>query len=110
VAEEEITASFQRWRALADEIIEAWRQREKIDLSAFLDKLPRKLADAVSRAYKRPEGEDEKEARQRLLFDCIMKIRHAQRKSEKERVLQEIREAEQRGDEAAVRLGLQRLR
>jgi DNA primase len=109
VAEEEILPSFQHWGALATEIVEAWRLSEQIDLSPFLAKLPRKMADAVSRMYGSPAGDDEKEARHRLLFDCIMKMRNTQRKSGKERILQEIREAERRGDEAAVRSGLQRL-
>jgi DNA primase len=109
VAEEDIIPSFQYWGALANEIIEAWRQSDRIDLSTFLDKLPRKVADSVSRTYGRSEGEEEKAARHHLLFDCVMKIRSAQRKSGKERVLQEIREAERRGDDEAVRSGLQRL-
>jgi DNA primase len=109
VAEEEIIPVFQQWGALADEIVAAWRQGEHIDLSVFLAKLPRKLADQVSRAYGRSSGEEEQEARQQLLFDCIVKIRNTREKSGKERVLREIRDAERRGDEAAVRKGLQRL-
>lgn len=109
VAEEAIIPLFQQWGALANEIVEAWRQGEYIDLSVFLAKLPRKLADQVSRAYGGAEGEEDQEARQQLLFDCIVKIRDAQKKSGKARVLKEIREAERRGDEAAVRKGLQRL-
>jgi DNA primase len=110
VAEEEVIPLFQHWGPLANDIVAAWRQGQHIDLSLFLAKLPRKLADLVSRAYSRPLGEEEEAARQRLLFDCIVKIHGAQRKSGKERLLQELREAERRGDEAAVRLGLQRLR
>ena len=109
VAEEEILPLFQHWGPLANDIVTAWRQGEHIDLSLFLARLPRRLADLVSRAYNRPLGEEEAEARHRLLFDCIVKIRSARRKSGKERLLQELREAEKRGDEAAVRLGLQRL-
>ena len=109
VAEEKILPFFQRWGSLANDIIEAWRQEQHLDLSLFLAKLPKQLADLVSRAYGRPFGEEEEAARQRLLFDCIVRIRDAQRKSGKERLLQELREAEKRGDDAAVRLGLQRL-
>jgi hypothetical protein len=109
VAEEEIIPVFQQWGALAAEIVEAWRQGEHIDLSVFLAKLPKKLADQVSRAYGRSIAEEDQEARQQLLFDCIVKIRNVQRKSGKEGVLREIRDAERRGDEAAVRRGLQRL-
>jgi len=109
VAEEDILPFFQRWGDLASDIIEAWRQDQLIDLSSFLTKLPKKLADLVSRSYGRPSGEEEEAERQRLLFDCIMKIRNARRKSGKARLLRELREAEKRGDDAAVRLGLQRL-
>ena len=109
IAEEGIIPFFRHWGPLADEIIAAWRQEQRIDLSLFLAKLPKKLADLISRAYGRPFGEEEEAARQRLLFDCIVKIRDAQRKSGKERLLQAVREAERRGDEAAVRLGLLRL-
>lgn len=109
VAEEEIIPVFQQWGALANEIVEAWRQDEHIDLSVFLAKLPRKLADRVSRAYARSISEEDQAARQQLLFDCIVKIHNVQRKSGKARVLREIRDAERRGDEAAVRQGLQRL-
>jgi len=110
MAEEEILPVFQYWGPLANEIITAWRQEQQFDLSLFLAKLPRKLADQVSRTYGRPDGEEEEGARQRLFFDCLAKLRDTQRKSGKERLLQEIREAEKRGDETAVRLGLQRLR
>jgi len=110
VEEEAIIPLFQQWGDLAAEIIQAWRQSEHIDLSAFLAKAPKPLADQISRAYGRPHGEEEETARQRLLFDCIMKLRTEQRKTERERLLQEIREAERRGDDTAVRRGLQRLR
>jgi hypothetical protein len=109
VADEEIIQTFQYWGELAGEIVAAWRQSEHIDLSIFLAKLPKKFADQVSRAYGHAPSEEEEIARQRLLFDCIMKIRHRERKSGKERLLQELRDAERRGDETAVRLGLQRL-
>lgn len=110
VAEEGVILAFQQWGALANAIVDAWRQSDQIDLSAFLDQVPKKMADQISHAYGRACGQEEEEARQRLLFDCIMKLRGTQRKSEKEKLLQELREAERRGDEAAVRLGLQRLR
>ncbi len=110
VAEEAIVPLFQQWGDLAAEIIQAWRQSEHIDLSAFLVKAPKPLADQISRASGRPYGEEEETARQRLLFDCIMKLRTEQRKTERARLLQEIREAERRGDDTAVWRGLQRLR
>jgi DNA primase len=110
VADEEIVPTFQHWGELANEIIAAWRQSEHLDLSGFLAKLPRKMADQISRAYGRPHTEEDETARQRFLFDCVMKIRDMQRKLGKEQLLRELREAERRGDEAAVRLGLQRLK
>lgn len=110
MAEEDLFPAFQQWGDLAREIGEAWQQSEHIDLSAFFAKLPKNLADLVSRAYGRALTEEEETSRQRLFADCVAKLRGTQRKSEKGRVLQEIREAEQRGDEAAVRRGLQRLR
>ncbi len=110
IADEEIVPAFQRWGEMANEIIVAWRHTDHLDLSEFLAKLPRKIADQVSRTYGRPHTEEDEAARQRFLFDCIMKIRGAQRKLSKEQLLRELREAEQRGDEAAVRFGLQRLK
>jgi DNA primase len=110
VAAEGVVAAFQQWRELAADIITAWEETAKIDLGAFLDRLPKAIADRVSKAYAHeagdPEGEQERE---QLLRDCVTKIRSAQQKSERARLQEEIREAEQKGDEAALRLGLQRL-
>ena len=78
VADEEIVPTFQYWEEMANEIIVAWRQSEHLDLSEFLTQLPRKMADQVSRAYGRPHTEEDEAARQRLLFDCVMKIRRIQ--------------------------------
>jgi DNA primase len=110
IAEEGIIPAFRQWQELADEIVAAWRHSDRLDLSAFFAKLPKKMADQVSRMYGRSYDEEEEAARQRFIFDCVMKIREAQRKSAKERLLRELREAERRGDEEAVRLGLQRLK
>jgi len=95
---------------MANEIIAAWHHNDHLDLSEFLAKLPKKMADQVSRTYGRPHTEEDEAARQRFLFDCVMKIRGTQRKLGKEQLLRELREAEQRGDEVAVRFGLQRLK
>jgi hypothetical protein len=109
VATEGIISAFQKWGQEAAEIVAAWQQTEQIDLSVFLDRLPKALADRVTKAYGRPEREEDEDERQQLLRDCIAKIRSARGRSGREKLLQEIREAERRGDEAAVRLGLERL-
>ncbi|MBI3302101.1 MAG: hypothetical protein HYZ72_08510, partial [Deltaproteobacteria bacterium] len=109
IAEEGIVPAFQKWRDLATEILAAWQQSKQIDLSAFLDRLPKALADRVTRAYARPEPEDDGQERQQLLRDCLAKIRSAQRRAEREQLRREIREAEQQGNDAELRLRLQRL-
>ncbi|HEV8718844.1 MAG TPA: DNA primase [Candidatus Binatia bacterium] len=110
VAAEGVVSAFQQWKDLAADIITAWEQTGKLDLGAFLDRLPKAIADRVTKAYARTvEDPEEEQERERLLRDCIAKIRTAQRKSERERLRWEIREAEQKGDEAALKLRLQRL-
>jgi DNA primase len=109
VAAEGIVSAFQQWKELATEIITAWEETEKLDLGAFLDRLPKAIADRVSKAYAGAVGNPEEEQeRERLLRDCITKIRTAQRRSEQERLRGEIQEAEQKGDEVALRLRLRR--
>ncbi len=110
VAEEGIVPTFQHWQELATEIITTWEQTGKIDLGSFLDRLPKAIADRVTKAYAHEErGTDREQERERLLSDCIGKIRAAQRKFERERLRGELREAEQKGDETTLRLRLQRL-
>jgi DNA primase len=111
VAEEGIVPAFQQWGDLAAEIITAWEQTGKIDLGAFLDRLPKAFADRVTKVYAREEENANAEReREQLLRDCIAKIRSAQRRFEREKLLRELREAEQQGDETALRSRLQRLR
>ena len=110
VAEAGIVPVFQQWKELATEIITAWEQTGKIDLGSFLDRLPRAIADRVTKVYAHEEGgTDREQEREQLLQDCIGKIRAAQRKFERERLRWELREAEQKGDETTLRLRLQRL-
>ncbi len=110
VAEESIVPTFQHWQELATEIITTWEQTGKIDLGSFLDRLPKAIADRVTKAYAHEErGPDREQEQERLLSDCIGKIRAAQRKFERERLRGELREAEQKGDETTLRLRLQRL-
>lgn len=110
VAEAGVVSAFQQWQDLALEVIAAWESMDRIDLGAFLDRLPKELADRVTKTFAREGGgaEVEQERRQ-LLHDCITKIRAAQRRTDREQLRREIREAEQKGDEAALRQRLQRL-
>jgi len=111
VAEEGIVPAFQQWGDLAAEIIATWERIGKIDLGTFLDRLPKAFADRVTKAYVREEENvDAEHEREQLLRDCIAKIRNAQRRFEREQLLRELREAEQRGDDATLRSRLQRLR
>lgn len=109
VAQEDIVPAFQQWGELATEILAAWQHSEQIDLSTFLDRLPKALADRVSRAYTRSPQQDEDLEREQLLGDCIAKIRAAQRKSGRGRLLQEIREAELQGNDVELKRRLRRL-
>jgi hypothetical protein len=109
IAAEGIVSTFQKWRDLATEILAAWQQGERIDPSPFLDRLPKALADRVTKAYARAGPAADEPEQERLLLDCITKLRGTQRKSEREQLRREIREAEQKGDDAELRLRLQRL-
>ncbi|MGH8009112.1 MAG: toprim domain-containing protein, partial [Candidatus Binatia bacterium] len=109
VAAEGIVPAFQQWSELATEIIAAWQKVGKLDPSFFLDRLPKAIADRVTRAYANTEPEGEEHTREQLLLDCIAKIRSAQRRSGREQLRRELQEAERTGDEAGLRLRLQRL-
>lgn len=109
VAAEEVVSAFQQWGELATEIIAAWQKVGTLDPSAFLDRLPRTIADRVTRAYASNVPENEEHEREQLLLDCIAKIRSTQRRSGREQLRRELQEAEQKGDEAGLRLRLQRL-
>ena len=88
-----------------------------IDVAAFLDRLPKAMADRVSTmlmADAPPEddrnaGEDAARVREQLMWDCIRRIEAARRRADRARVQQEIREAERRGDDAEVRKRLRML-
>lgn len=109
VASEGVVEDFQHWQALATAIVAAWHEHGQIDVGTLLDKLPQGLADRVSRAYVEEPSGEEADQREQVFRDCVRRIRTAQRKSVRERLQQEIREAEQRGDEEGVRLKLQQL-
>jgi len=118
-AAEDVIPAFQQWGPLAAEIVAAWQASEpqgqqhtqytQIDIGVFLERLPKGIADRVSRAYGQEVSGEESEQREQLFSDCLRRIQTTQRKSARGRLQQEIREAEQRGDEAGVRLRLQQL-
>lgn len=110
-AAENVVSAFQQWGSLAAEIIAAWQAQAQpqIDIGVFLEQLPKGLADRVSRAYGQEVSGEEAQQREQLFSDCLRRIQTTQRKSARERLQQEIREAEQRGDEAGVMLRLQQL-
>ena len=117
-AAEDVVPAFQQWGSLAAEILAAWQTSVppgqqnphlQIDIGVFLERLPKGLADRVSRAYGQEVSGEESKQREQLFGDCLRRIQTTQRKSARERLQQEIREAEQRGDEAGVRLRLQQL-
>jgi DNA primase len=109
VAEEGIIPTFQQWAHVATEVVSAWQQSGTLDLGDFLGRLPKEVASRVTQLYTTVERDGEAVARQQLLFDCIAKIRNAQRRIERERLRQELREAERSGNEAELRARLQHL-
>jgi DNA primase len=111
-ASEGVVAAFQHWQALATEIVAAWQEHDQIDVGTVLDKLPQELeglAARVSRADVQEPPDEEMDQRQQLFVDCVRRLQITQRKSARERLQQQIREAELRGDDEAVRRRLQQL-
>lgn len=109
IAQAGVIADFQHWGALAEEILATWHEQGAIDLGGFLDRLPKVMADRVTRMLATVDRDGEVHAREQLLTDCIAKIRLALRKSERERLRRELREVEQHGSEAELRIRLQQL-
>lgn len=105
-----LLSAFHRWKVLGEEIIAAWQQTEKIDIGMFLEQLPKAFADRVIRAYLSDGAEERRDEREQLFADCVARIRGSQKKLGREQLLRALREAEQKGDEAELRLCLQRLR
>ena len=106
VAHEGIIPTFQQWAHLATEVISAWQHGETLDLGDFLGRLPKEVAGRVTQLYATAERDGEATARQRLLLDCIAKLRTAQQRIERERLRQELREAERSGNEEELRTRL----
>ena len=111
-ASEGIVAAFQHWGALATRIVAAWQEHDQVDVGSVLDTLPQELeglADRVSQADGRGPSEQDMDQREQLFVDCVRRLQTTQRKSARERLQQQIREAESRGDDEAVRRGLHQL-
>ena len=118
VCERNLIPAFQEWGEVAADIAQAWQQADHapreggggIDLGAFLDRLPKRAADRVSKMLSAEASEEHAATQEQLMRDCMAKIRQVQHKSRRVRLQREIREAEQRGDEASVRQRLEALR
>ena len=119
VCERNLIPAFQEWGEVAADIAQAWQQqadhtpqdgRASIDIGAFLDRLPRRVADHVSKMLGEEESEEKAATQEQLMWDCMEKIQQVQQKSKRVRLQREIREAELRGDDAGVRQRLEALR
>ena len=118
VCERNLIPAFQEWGEVATDIAHAWQQAEPspqagragIDIGAFLDRLPKRVADHVSKMLGQEASEEHTATQEQLMLDCMEKIQQVQHKSRRVRLQREIREAEQRGDDAGVRRWLEALR
>ena len=118
VCERNLIPAFQEWGEVATDIAHAWQQAEPspqagragIDIGAFLDRLPKRVADHVSKMLAEEASEEHTATQEQLMLDCMEKIQQVQHKSRRVRLQREIREAEQRGDDAGVRRRLEALR
>ena len=119
VCERNLIPAFQEWGEVATDIAQAWQQqadhapqdgRASIDIGAFLDRLPRRVADRVSKMLGEEESGEKAATQEQLMRDCMEKIQQVQQKSKRVRLQREIREAELRGDDAGVRQRLEALR
>ena len=111
VCERKLLPIFQEWGEVAADIAQAWQQADhtSIDIGAFLDRLPKSVADRVSRMLGEEESEERAATQEQLMWDCIQKIQQVQHKSKRVRLQREIRAAELRGDDAGVRQRLEAL-
>jgi DNA primase len=109
VAQEEIIPRFQQWGHVATEVVSAWQNSNVLDLGDFLGRLPKGIADRVTRLYATAASDGETATRQQMLLDCIAKIRNVQHRAERDRLRLELREAEQSGNEEELRTRLQHL-
>ncbi len=109
VAQEGIIPTFQQWAHIATEIVSAWQNSNTLDLGDFLGRLPKGVADRVTRLYATATNDGEMAERQQMLIDCIAKIRNVQQRAERDQLRLELREAERTGNEEELRARLQHL-
>ena len=119
VEERNLLPAFAEWGEIAADVAAAWRALPAadagIDVAAFLDRLPKAMADRVSTMLMAGEpsetdpGEDAARVREQVMGDCIRKIEAGRRRAARARLQEEIRAAEQRGDDAEVRKRLRML-
>ena len=110
VVERDLIPMFQEWGEVAADVAAAWQKKEgpgSIDVGIFLELLPKTMADRISKVMLEEGSDEAQTVQEQLMWDCIEKIQHVQRKAERVLLQREIREAEQRGDEAGVRRRLQ---
>ena len=118
VCERNLIPAFQEWGEVATDIAQAWQQadhrpqtgRTSIDIGAFLDRLPKRVADHISKMLTEEVSEESAATQEQLMWDCMEKIQQVQYKSKRVRLQREIRDAELRGDDAGVRQRLEALR
>ena len=95
----DLIPAFQEWGEVATDIAQAWQQqadhapqddRASIDIGAFLDRLPRRVADHVSKMLDEEESEEKAVTQEQLMRDCMEKIQQVQHKSKRVRLQREF--------------------
>jgi DNA primase len=104
VDESGVIAEFEEpeWRALAETIVASAGQAEAGEL---IERLPRALRDRVVRHLIEGEQED----RERVLADCIARVRARRSGRTRVAIIDTLRAAEARGDVAAARIAQEEL-
>ena len=92
VCERDLIPAFQEWGEVAADIAQAWQQqvepppqagRASIDIGAFLDRLPKRVADHVSKMLGEEGSEERAATQEQLMWDCMEKIQQVQHKSKR---------------------------
>lgn len=121
VADENVLSHFQEWAEMAKDVVDAWGRKERgegatgtedagIDISPFLERLPKIAVDRVSKMLGDSDSEEVFRVQEELTRDCIESVKEARRKSERVRLRTAIREAERLGDDTRVIEHLKTLR
>ncbi len=121
VADENVLSYFEEWAEMGKDVVDAWRKKELgegatgtgdvgIDISSFLERLPKLAVDRVSKMLGENDSEEVLRVQEELTQDCIASVKEARRKSERVRLHTEIREAERLGDDTRVIEHLKTLR